>query len=286
MSGTYALDEKLLHAKRSGREVKTTAKIVAALALGPLLSIAVELAVPLIGSDRNCVWARVGQGALRRTLDWRGGGPGRDGSRGKLGMEGKMAETANKRRNPRYVTVAGVILVTCVVAASVTLFLRDRNEKEMLSQLERSQADLRMLGGRIANIKDADLTTANDFISAYAQIEPLEKEYEVKLQRFSGLYERARERDSRRGWLDLERLRGRHHPETWEKMSEIIGLVREINEVTKRQISVVRAMASLPEPERMRFWHEQFMPLAAQEHALREQLQVVGQGRTPDSSVQ
>jgi hypothetical protein len=28
------------------------------------------------------------------------------------------------------------------------------------------------------------------------------------------------------------------------------------------------------------------MPLAAQERAFREQLQVVGQGRTPDSSVQ
>ena len=199
---------------------------------------------------------------------------------------GTMAETVNQQGIRRYAIVAVVILVACIATAGVTLVVRDRNEKEMLSQLERSQADLRMLGGQIANIKDADLTSTNDFISAYAQIEPLEKEYEGKLQQFSGLYERARERDSHRGWLDLERLRGRHHPETWEKMSEIIRLVREINEVTKRQISVVHAMASLSEPERMRFWHEQFMPIAAQEHALREQLQVVGQGQTPDSSVQ
>ena len=156
----------------------------------------------------------------------------------------------------------------------------------MLNRLERVQSDLRTLGGQIANIKDSDLTTTNDFISAYAQIEPLEKEYEVKLQEFSELYQLAQERDSHRGWLDLERWRGRHHPETWEKMSEIIGLVREINEITKRQISVVHAMASLPEPERVRFWHEQFMPLAAQEHALREQLRVVGEGQAPDSSVQ
>jgi hypothetical protein len=92
-----------------------------------------------------------------------------------------MAETANKRGIPRYAVVAVVILAACVVAAGVTLFLRDQNEKEMLSQLERSQADLRMLGGQIANIKDADLTSANDFISAYAQIAPPEKEYEVKL---------------------------------------------------------------------------------------------------------
>ena len=197
-----------------------------------------------------------------------------------------MAETVNKQGIRRYAIVAVVILVVCIAAAGGTLVVRGRNEKEMLSQLDRSQSDLRVLGGQIANIKDGDLASTNDFISAYAQIEPLEKEYETKLQQFSALYERARERDSHRGWLDLERLRGRHHPETWEKMSEIIGLVRQINEVTKREISVVHAMASLPEPERMRFWHEQFMPLAAQEHALREQLQVVGQGRTPDPSVQ
>src|SRR5216683_1887172 len=203
-----------------------------------------------------------------------------------IGFGDIMAETVKQQGIRRYAIVAVVILVACIAAAGVTLVVRDRNEKEMLSQLERSQAELRTLGGQIANIKDADLTSANDFISAYAQVEPLEKEYEGKLQQFSGLYERARERDSHRGWLDLERLRGRHHPETWEKISEIIGLVREINEITKRQISVMHAMASLPEPERMRFWHEQFMPLAAQEHALREQLQVVGQGQTPDSSVQ
>src|ERR1700740_288820 len=192
-----------------------------------------------------------------------------------------MVETVNKQGIRRYAIVGVVILVVCIAAAGGTLVVRDRNEKEMLSQRERSQSDLRVLGGQIANIKDGDLASTNDFISAYAQIEPLEKEYEAKLQQFSALYERARARDSRRGWPALERLRGRHHPETWEKMLEIIGLVREINEVTKRQISVVHAMASLPEPERMRFWHEQFMPLAAQEHALREQLQVVGQGRTP-----
>jgi hypothetical protein len=197
-----------------------------------------------------------------------------------------MAETANQQGIRRYAIVAAVILVVCIAAAGITLAVRDRNEKEILSRLERAQTDLRMLGGQIASIKDANLESTNDFISAYAQIEPLEKEYEWKLQQFNELYELARERDGHRGWLDLERLRGRHHPEPWEKMSEIIGLVREINEVTKRQISVVHAMASLPEPERVRFWHEQFMPLAEQEHALREQLQVVGQDRTPDYSVQ
>ncbi len=125
-----------------------------------------------------------------------------------------MAETVNKQGIRRYAIVAVVILVACIAAAGVTLVVRGRNEKEILSQLERSQADLRMLGGQIANIKDADLTSTNDFISAYAQIEPLEKEYEGKLQQFSGLYERARERDSHRGWLDLERAGDQRSHET------------------------------------------------------------------------
>jgi hypothetical protein len=31
-------------------------------------------------------------------------------------------------------------------------------------------------------------------------------------------------------------------------------------------------MASFPAEEQVQFWHDEFMPLAAQEHALREQL--------------
>lgn len=189
-------------------------------------------------------------------------------------------------RIPRYAVLAGTGLFAAFVIIAIVLVIQDRRDKALAAQIERAQSELLGLGGQITAIKDADLTTTNDYIAAFAQIEPIQKEYNEKLQEFSDLYSYVRERDSRRGLLDIQRLRRKHHPETWEKMSEIIGLVRQINEVTKRQISVVHAMASLPEPERMRFWHEQFMPLAAQEHALREQLQVVGQGRTPDSSVQ
>ena len=126
----------------------------------------------------------------------------------------------------------------------------------------------------------------NDFIAAYAQVEPLEKEYNQNLQKFAELCRTAKERDSHRSLIDLQKLRCRHHPETWEKMSQIIELVRQINDITKREISVVHAVSSLPEPERGRFWHEQFMPLAAQDHALREELRAVGQGQPLGSSVQ
>ncbi|HYY72858.1 MAG TPA: hypothetical protein VE778_04635 [Candidatus Bathyarchaeia archaeon] len=69
-------------------------------------------------------------------------------------------------------------------------------------------------------------------------------------------------------------------------MSQIIGLVRQINEVTKREGALIHGMASRLEAERVKYWHEQFMPLAAQEHALREELVIVGQGNPPSSFAQ
>jgi hypothetical protein len=197
-----------------------------------------------------------------------------------------VPDIGKKRRIPRYVVIAAAILVIAVIGIAAEFEIEDRREEALAAEIARAESDLRELGAQIAYIKDGDLTSMNDFISAYAQVEPLEKEYDQKLQKFTDLYKTAKERDSQRSLLDLQRLRGKHHPETWEKMSQIIEIVRQINDITKREISVVHAMASLPEPERMRFWHEQFMPLAAQEHALREQLQVAGQGRTPDPSVQ
>jgi len=126
----------------------------------------------------------------------------------------------------------------------------------------------------------------NDYISAYAQVEHLQSDYDQKLQKYSELYSLARKRDNDRGIFNVECFHGKHHPETWKNMTEIIDLVRQINELTKRQTSVIHAMASLPEPERVKFWHEQFAPPAAEEHALREKLQVVGQGTPPGGRVQ
>src|SRR6266705_2141606 len=187
---------------------------------------------------------------------------------------------------PRYAVLTGAAVLAAAVTVTIALAIQDRTDRRLTSDIERTQSDLLGLGAQITAIKDADLTTTTDYIAAYAQIEPLQKEYDEKLQRFSDLYTYARERDSHRGLLDLQRWRSKHHPEIWDRMSEIIDLVRQINGITKREASVVHAMASLPDEERMRFLHEQFMPLAAQEHALREKLVIAGQGQPPSSSIQ
>ena len=187
---------------------------------------------------------------------------------------------------PRYAVLTGAVVLASAVTVTIALVVQERTDRRLTADIEREQSELLGLGAQITAIKDADLTTPNDYIAAYAQIEPLQREYDEKLQKFSDIYTYARERDSHRGLLDLQRLHSKHHPETWDKMSEIIGLVRQINEITKREGAVIHGMASLPEAERVKYWHEQFMPLAAQEHALREELVVVGQGNPPSSSIQ
>jgi hypothetical protein len=184
-----------------------------------------------------------------------------------------------------YAFVLGLVLLGVVVWLSVTLALEDRQQRRLHAEIDRASSELKSAGAQIASIKDADLQSMNDYISAYAQIEPLQKEYAQKLQNMVELYRMAEERDSHKG-LVIRWFYGEHHPKTWEQMSEIIALVQEINSITKREISVVHAMASRPEAERPRFWHEQFMPLAGEGHALREKLVAAGQNRTPDSHVQ
>jgi len=68
-----------------------------------------------------------------------------------------------------------------------------------------------------------------------------------------------------------------YNPGTWENMREIIKITGEINDVMKRQASVIHDMASLPESERLQFWHEHFFPLERREQTLRERLVIVGQ---------
>jgi len=59
-------------------------------------------------------------------------------------------------------------------------------------------------------------------------------------------------------------------------LSEILDLTHQLSDVLKREAAVVHAMASLPQSERVEFWHEQFLPLERQEQDLRQRLLLVG----------
>lgn len=187
---------------------------------------------------------------------------------------------------PRYAAISGSAILAAIVSIGTLFAIQNRNDRNLAEELARTSAQLQGTGAQITSIKDVNLQSMNDYISAYAQIEPLQKEYDQKLQRLIELFQLAQERDSHRGLFNVRRYYTRHHPEVWENMSEILTLVRQINDVIKREESVVHAMASLPEPDRVRFWHEQFMPLSAEEHSLRERLQEAGRNRSAESKIQ
>ena len=123
----------------------------------------------------------------------------------------------------------------------------------------------------------ADLKAVPDYVKAYAQIELLLNEYDQKLQEYSELCDTAQERERERHLINVQRIYKRYHPEVCRNTTGIVDLVRQIHSAMKKEASVIHDMDSLPEQERVQFWHEEFMPLVAQEHALRERLLLEGE---------
>jgi hypothetical protein len=195
---------------------------------------------------------------------------------GPLRIPTKMSDHKSHKPMLRYVVAIGAALLLGLVVVAIAFAVEEHNDRILGEELDRTEVELKVLGEQITDIKDADLQSMNDYISAYAQVEHLQSDYDQKLRKYRELYSLARKRDADRGFFNVERFRSKHHPEAWEQMTEIIDVVGEINELTKRETAVIHAMALLPEQERVKFWHEQFAPLAAQEHVLREKLTAIG----------
>ena len=45
----------------------------------------------------------------------------------------------------------------------------------------------------------------------------------------------------------------------WRNTSELIALIRQTNDIMKKEASVIHDMGSIPEQEQVQFWHEEFM---------------------------
>jgi hypothetical protein len=86
--------------------------------------------------------------------------------------------------------------------------------------------------------------------------------------------------------INVEPFHNRQNPALWRNTSEIIDLVTHINSVMREEASVIRDMSSFPEHDQLQFWHEEFVPLLAQEHALRERLLLAGQRISPEPTSQ
>ena len=185
-----------------------------------------------------------------------------------------------------WVVAGSAILLVAVLSVAVALGIQDHDDRVLETQVAQRESELRTLGAQIAAIKDHQFRTMDEYIAAYARVEPLLKDYDQKLQQYSELSNTAQQRDQNRGLINIKRLHSRYNAEAWRNNAEIIELVRQVNEVMKKEASVIHDMASLPEKEQVQFWHDEFMPLTEQEHALREQLVLVGQKASPERATQ
>jgi len=176
-----------------------------------------------------------------------------------------------------WIIILSLIVAGAVLSPAVSIGIQHHNDRLLSAQLIQSEVELQTTGVRIADIKDHKFKTMAEYISAYVQVEPLLNDYDHKLQAYANLCNRAQRRDERRSLINILRHQTPYSPEVWRDASEIIQLVRQISSVMRKEASVIRDTSSFPEDEQVQFWHEEFVPLLAQEHALRERLALAGQ---------
>ena len=170
-------------------------------------------------------------------------------------------------------------MLVLVMIFAVAFAVQEHNDRVLSEELTESASELQDIGARITSMRDADMKSMDDYIRAFSEIRPMLDNYNRDLRRITDLYSQTRERDKR--LLRVERLYRRPHLTNWESMSEILDIMRALNNVMKQEDSVIQNMAQLPESERMQFWHEHFLPLEAQEKGLRAKLLIVGRRMSP-----
>jgi hypothetical protein len=185
---------------------------------------------------------------------------------------------SHPKRSLLFIALVAVLIGLSVDAIAVGI--ENHNDRVLDAQITESQSEMRLVGAQIAQMKDRDYESMAQYIQVYTRIEPLVNDYDQKL------YRSAEQRDEHWSVIHFGRARLRHQPQVWRDGWKIIDLVRQVNEITKKEVSVIRDMSNLPENEQVQFWHEEFMPLVAEEPALREQLLEVGQRSSSPTSVQ
>ena len=178
-----------------------------------------------------------------------------------------------------WIYAAGAVVLVLITIFAVTFAVQEHNNRVLSDEITGTASELQDTGARITSIRDADMKDMSEYVRAYAEMTPLLDDYDRRLERITNLYNEAHERDRR--VLRVERLYRRPQLTNWENMSEILNVARALNKVFRQESSAIQNMALIPEPERMQFWHEQFLPLEVQEKALRARMLIVGQRLSP-----
>lgn len=167
------------------------------------------------------------------------------------------------------------MLFVIFLSLAVTYGIQNGNDQRMVEKITTVAKDLTTAASKIGSIKQRDLRTTGDYIQAYSEIESLLPDFESDIQRCSDVYQQARQMDEERGLINTQLFYKSHTPDMWKNDYEMLDRLRQVDSLTRQEVSTIHDMAALPEHEQVAYWQKEFRPLLAQEDQLREQIQVL-----------
>ena len=172
------------------------------------------------------------------------------------------------RRHKRITTVVGTVFAV-VFCIAVTFGIQNGSDRILTRDFEASNAALKELMTKVGGIKQRKLETTQDYIDAYAELEPLIADLDAKIARAEELYQKAKHQDESRGPVNIQRFY-HNDPQNWKSYVTVMDFLRQSSELTKQEMAAARDMAALPQQDQPRFWNAQFRPLIEQEDVLRQ----------------
>src|SRR6267154_1711285 len=107
-----------------------------------------------------------------------------------------LSESKGAAKRLRFwIAVVCLTVTGSMLGVAVVLGIQNREDHVLTGQITQTEAQLRALGARIADIKDHEFRTMAEYVAAYAKVEPLLTAYDQKLQEYSELYDTAQRRD-------------------------------------------------------------------------------------------
>ena len=100
------------------------------------------------------------------------------------------------------------LLVASALGVAVVLGVQNHEDHVLTAQITQTEAELRVLGARIADIKDREFKTMAEYLSLRADRTPADR---IRSQ-VAGLYNTAQQRDQKRGLINIQRLHNRSTP--------------------------------------------------------------------------
>ena len=162
------------------------------------------------------------------------------------------------KRHKRMTLALGVIFAV-VLSVAITFGAQNGDDRRRVDAIEQGKQEFGAVAAKIGSIKSRELKSTADYINAYSEIEPLLNDFDERLTKLSATFKEAQNADEHRGPLNIQRLyRHRDTQLFWDV--QVLQLLREDTDVTRRQIQVTKEMATLPDGNQVEFWNANFLP--------------------------